>query len=144
MPNLVSIGLFCRPLAVKNPKFCHFLDFSILWCCHLAAVWESWTRMHNYKPSPMQWHQDHFCTAMPSWRNRVHNLWCSTAWQTDRQLAAPVAGEIRASPNLAWWQRARTRCCTLRDFGGPTHSFAARGCWKFGGIQHQLKTPITL
>jgi len=30
--NFVSIGLFCRPVAAKNPNlccFCHFLDFGI-------------------------------------------------------------------------------------------------------------------
>jgi len=29
VPNFVWIGLFCRPLLVKNPIFCVFLDFSI-------------------------------------------------------------------------------------------------------------------
>ena len=37
-PNFVSIGLFCRSVAVKNPKFYHFVDFGILWCRQLAAV----------------------------------------------------------------------------------------------------------
>jgi len=62
------------------PKFCHFLDFCILWCRQLAAVWESWTRFHNYKPSHIQWYQNRFCTPALSSQNRAHNLWRSKAW----------------------------------------------------------------
>ena len=29
LPNFVSIGLFCRPLAAKNLNLCRFLDFGI-------------------------------------------------------------------------------------------------------------------
>ena len=29
VPNFVSIGLFCHPLAAKNPNFCRFLEFGI-------------------------------------------------------------------------------------------------------------------
>ena len=61
--------------------------------------------------------------------------------QTDKQtknstfLAAPAAGEIGAPPNLAWWQRTRRTFLHLQNFCGLTHSFAARGCWKFGANQ---------
>jgi len=48
----------------------------------LATVWQSWTRMHNYKPSPIQRYQNRFCTPTPSWRNRAHKLRCSEVWQT--------------------------------------------------------------
>jgi len=38
---------------LKDPKFYHFIDLnSILWCRQLAAIWESWTRVHNYKTFP--------------------------------------------------------------------------------------------
>ena len=39
--NFISISLFFRPLAAKNPKFCRFLDFIVLWCRQLAAYGES-------------------------------------------------------------------------------------------------------
>jgi len=59
--------------------------------------------------SPIQRHRNCFCAPMHSRQNRVHKLWPSTAWWTDRQtknsmfLSAPAAGETRAPPNLAWW-----------------------------------------
>ena len=62
VPNFVSISLFWRPLAAKTLKFCRFLDFGIFWCRQLAKIWESWTRLHNYKPSPIQRYQNRFCT----------------------------------------------------------------------------------
>jgi len=30
--------------------------------------------VHNYKPSPIQRHQNRLCTPTPSWRNRAHKL----------------------------------------------------------------------
>jgi len=40
----------------------------------LATVWQSWTWVHNYKPSPIQRYQNRFCTPTPSWRNRAQSL----------------------------------------------------------------------
>jgi len=88
-PNFVPIGVLCHSLAAKNPKFwrfCHVLDFGILWCRQLVTIWESWTKMHNYKPSPVQRYQNHFCTPMSSWWNHAHKLWHSKAWRTNRQM----------------------------------------------------------
>ena len=84
VPNLVSIGLFYRPLAAKPPNFDTFW-FGIFWCCQLAAVWESWTRVLNYKPSPIRRHQNCFYTPTASWRNRKQKLRRSKAWRTHRQ-----------------------------------------------------------
>ena len=36
MPNFVSIGLFCRPLAAKNPQFLPF--FAIFWTSAFSVV----------------------------------------------------------------------------------------------------------
>jgi len=85
--NFVSIGLLCRPVAAKTPNFCRFLDFGIQWCRQLASISESWapSRVHNYKLSLIQWHQNRFCTPTPSWRNRAHKLWRSKTWRTDKQ-----------------------------------------------------------
>jgi len=75
------------PSGVEKPQFLHFLDFGIYWCWQLVAIWESWTRMHYCKPSPIQRHQNRFCTPTPLWRNRAHKLWHSKAWQTDKKLS---------------------------------------------------------
>ena len=65
MPNFVSIGLFCRHLATKKTNFCRFLG---LWNFVVSRVGgsmrERWTRVHNYKPSPIQRHQNRFCTLI--------------------------------------------------------------------------------
>jgi len=50
------------PSGGEKPQFLPFLNFGILWCRQLKAIWESWTRLHNYKPSPTQRHQNRFCT----------------------------------------------------------------------------------
>jgi len=95
--NFISIGIFGRPVAAKR---------------QLASISESWAPVHNSKPSPIQRHQNRFCTLTPSWRNQAHKLWRSKAWRKDKQtdkqknstfLATPAAGEIRAPPSLAWW-----------------------------------------
>jgi len=58
-----------------------------LWCRQLAAIWESWRSLHNYKLSPIQRRQNRFCrpTPTPSWRNPAHKIWRSQAWWTDKQ-----------------------------------------------------------
>ena len=53
-------------------------------------------------------------------------------------LAAPAAGEIRAPQPQRTWHGDRgplARSCSSKTFGGLTHSFAARGRWKFGNNQ---------
>jgi len=94
----------------EKPQFLLFLDFGVLWCRHLAAVWESWTRLHNYKPSPIQLYQNRFCTPRPSWQNRAHKLWRSKAWWTNRQTKKThhfwlPQRRVKSEPHqkLAWW-----------------------------------------
>jgi len=83
LANFVSIG-FCVVLWWRKTQILPFFYFGIYWCCQLAAVWESWTRLHNYKSSPIQRYQNRFCTPTSSWRNRAHNVWRSKAWRTNR------------------------------------------------------------
>jgi len=136
MCQIVLIGLFTRPLASKNHNFCHILDCGILWCRQLAAFWESWAQVHNYKPSPIKRYQNRFCTPLPSWRNCTNSYTHKGDEQTDKMcfLATPVVGEIRAPPNLAWWWRTLSTFLHLNNFWGPTRNFTARGCSRFGGI----------
>jgi len=123
-------SLFCRPLAVKNPKFCLFCDFGILWCRQLAAIWYSLTQVHNYKPSSIQRYPNRFGTP-PLWRNRHTNSDVQKHdGQTDRQtekkliVFGAAAGEIRAPPHLA--------SCTSKTLWGSTHSFPASSAENFG------------
>ena len=44
VPNLVSIGLFCRPLLVKNPQF---LPFFGLWHLVLSPIGNSVTKLNT-------------------------------------------------------------------------------------------------
>jgi len=70
----------------------------------------------------------------------------SKVWQTDKKTPCfwAVAGEIGAPPNLACDTGPPACSCTCNTFGGLMHSFATRGCWKFGVTSpRQLKTPIT-
>jgi len=147
--SVYSVALWGK----KKPQFLPFLDYNILWCRQLAAIWESSTRMHNYKPSPIQRHLNRFCTPAPSWRNWAHKLWCSKAWRTDRQINKqmtqrfwPPWRHVKFEPHQTWHShRGPQVCsCTSKNFWGPTHSFAARGNSKFGGNETpELKTLIT-
>ena len=110
VPNFVSIGVFCRPLAVKTPNFCVF------WTSAFSGV-ANWLQSEK---------DEHGCTTINlplsngikivSVLQRLHSeIWRTISdvqkrdEQTDRQtdkklnvLATPAAGEIRAPPNLAW------------------------------------------
>jgi len=85
MLNFILIGLFCDTGMAETPKFCHFLDFGILWCRHLAVYGESWMWVHNYKPFPIQQYQNLFlysnafkvksCTHVSSFRSVTDKQW---------------------------------------------------------------------
>jgi len=101
--------------------------------------------------SPILRHQNRFCGPTHSWRNWVHNLWCSTAWWTDRQtdknstfLSALAAPDIRAPPNSAWWLRMSTTLLRLYNFWGSDVVSPLGSAENLGVTQlPQLKTPRT-
>ena len=103
-----SRSVYSVALGRRKPQFLPFFGLRHLVMSPIrSSLIESWTWVHNDKPSPIQRYQNRFCTLTPSWRNRVHNLWRSKAWRTNRQtdknstfLAARLVGEIRAPPNL--------------------------------------------
>ena len=45
VPNFVSIGLFCRPMAAKNPQFLPY--FAIFWTSAFSGVanWQQWSEV---------------------------------------------------------------------------------------------------
>ena len=47
LPNFVSIGLFYRPLAAKNPQFCQFLRFFGPWHLVLSPIGNSLTKLNT-------------------------------------------------------------------------------------------------
>jgi len=42
--------LFCCTRAAENSEFCRFLDFDVLWCRQLVALWRKLNTLHNNKP----------------------------------------------------------------------------------------------
>jgi len=66
--------------------------------------------MDNYKPSPIQRYQNRFCTSAPSWRNRVHKLWHSRAWRTDKQTDKKL--NVFCCPS-GWWNPSPTKLGTV-------------------------------
>ena len=146
------------PSGGENPQFLPFFGFR-----HLAMSTVG-GNLRNLNTGaqlqtfsyPMAW--NYFCTLTPSWRNLAHKLWRSKAWRTEKAwrttmrdgqtknstcFAAPAAGEIRGHQTWHGNRGPRARSCTSKSFGGLTHSFAARGHWKFVGYQTPVKTPIT-
>ena len=140
VPNFVSIGLFCRPLAAKNPQYLPF--FAIVWTSAKSVV-ANWQQSDKV---------EHGCTTtnlpLPngikiiSVLQRLHGEIGRTNsdvqkrdGQTDKQtdkknstfLAAPAAGEIRAPQTWHGDRGPRARSFTSKTFHGLTHSFAARG-----------------
>ena len=109
LPNFVSIGLFSRPLAAKNP------NFAVFWTSAFSGV-ANWQQSEKV---------EHRCTTtnlplsngikIVSVLQRLHSEIRRTISdvqksdeQIDRQtknstfLATPAAGEIRVLPNLTW------------------------------------------
>ena len=134
VPNFVSIGLFCRPLAAKNPNFCQFLRFFGL---HVVANWQQSDKV------------EHGCTTtnlplsngieIVSVLQRLHSeIWRTISdvqkrdEQTDRQKTQrfwPPWWRVKSEPHQTsnCDRGPRARSCSSKTFGGLMHSFAARG-----------------
>jgi len=82
--NFISIGLFCRPVAAKNPNFCSFWTSAF----SRVAIWQQSEKV------------EHGCTTtnlplsngikIASVLQRLHSkigltIWRSKAWRTDKQ-----------------------------------------------------------
>ena len=88
MPNLDPIGLFSCPWDAENCQFCRILNVHMLWWRYLAGNGESRTRVHNYKPSPIQRHQNRFLYSNDIWTKSLAQTMSFnnvTDRQTDRQ-----------------------------------------------------------
>jgi len=149
MPRFVSIGLFCCPLAPNPPIFAVFWTSTFSDGGNLRKLN---TSAHNYiTTSAIQRHQNCFCTPTPSCEiGRTISDVQQRGGQTDKQTKTQrfwlTRRRVKSKPHQTWHgeRGPRARSCTSQTFGDLTHSFAARGRWKFGRNQTpQLKTPIT-
>ena len=123
--NFVSIGLFCHPLAAKNPNFCHF--FGLRHLCDVA-----------------NWHQsqkvEHGCTTINlplsnsikivSVLQRLHGEIGrtnsdiqkhdgQTNKQTKTQCFWPPRRRVKSVPHQTWHgdRGPRARSCAFKTFG---------------------------
>jgi len=90
VPNFVSIGLFCRPIAEKTP------NFAVLWTSEFCGL-ANWRQSEIVKcgctntniPYPTV-SKNHFCIPTSSWQNRAHSLCHSKVWQTHKHTNKQV------------------------------------------------------
>ena len=143
MPNFVSIGLFCRPVAAKKKQFLPYFAIFLTSAFSGVANWQQSNKV------------EHGCTTtnlplskgikIVSVLQRLHGEIGRTTSdvqkrdeqtdkQTDRQtkktqrfwLSRP---RVKSEPHQTWHgdRGPRARSFTWKTFGGLTHSFAARG-----------------
>ena len=160
VPNFVSIGLFCRPLAAKNRQFLRFFGLRHL---VLSPVGNSLTKLNT----GAQLQTFPYPTASKSflWSNafmaksgaQTLTFKSVTDKQTDRQTNKqtdkktqrfwPPRWRVKSEPHQTWHgdRGPRARSFTSKTFLGLTHSFAAGGGAENLGETRppQLKTPIT-
>jgi len=55
VPHFTLIGALRHVWGAKNVIFNRIYKFVILWWCHFAAQRQSWTHVHNFKLSRIQW-----------------------------------------------------------------------------------------
>jgi len=99
VPNFVFIGLFCCPLLVKNPDFCHFLDLVVSPVGSSLRKLNTGAQLQTF-PYPTSSKSFLYSNAVMVKSVAQTLMFKSvTDRQTDRQknstfLAAPAAGEI--------------------------------------------------
>ena len=114
VPNFVWIALFCCPLLAKNP------NFAVFWTSAFSVVanWHSLTKLNTGAqvqtfPYPTASKLFLYSNAFIATSGKQSLTFKSvTDRQTNKQanrqknstfLATPAAGEMRASPNSAWY-----------------------------------------
>jgi len=100
VPNFDWIGLFCRPLAAKNPKFCRF------WTSAFSGI-ASWRQSEKVEQGAQLQTSASKSFLYSNTKSDAQTLTFKSVMdrQTDKNstfLAAPPAGETLAQPNLAW------------------------------------------
>ena len=130
----VSIGLFCRPLAAKNPQVLRFFG---LWHLVLSPIGNSLTKLNTGAqlqtfPYPRASKSLLYSNAfMAKSSAQTLTFKSVTDKQTDKntQRFWPPRRRVKSKPHQTWHgdRRPRMRSCTSKTFGGLTHIFTARG-----------------
>ena len=140
VPNFVSIGLFCRSLAAKNPQFLPY--FAIFWTSAFSGVanWQQSDKLNTgaqlqtfpYPTVSKSFPYSNAFTAKSGTQTLTFKS--VTDRQKDRQTKNskhfwPPRRWVKPSPHQTWHGDRGPRVCSCTStFGGLTHSFAARGC----------------
>ena len=140
MSKIVSIGLFYRSLAAKNPNFCRFLD--------LFSDVDSWQQSekveHGCTTTNLPLSKDiKIISVLQRFQGEI-GLTNSDVQKRDvtksvtdkksvmdkqkTQRFSPPRRRVRSEPHQIWHgdRGPRARSSTSKTFGGLTHSFAAR------------------
>ena len=140
-PNVVSIGLFCRPLAAKKTQFVPI--FAIFWTSAAFSVVTNWQQSEKV---------EHGCTPQTfPYPTASKSFLYSNAFMaksgaqpltfksvTDKQTKQTKIKtqrfwlprrRVKSEPHQTWHgdRGPRARSFAIKTFGGLTHSFAARG-----------------
>ena len=142
VPKFVSIGLFCRPLAAKNPPiFANFLRFFGLRHLVLSPIGNSLTTLNTGTqpqtfPYPTVSKSFLYSNAFMAKSGAQSLTFKSvTNKQTNKQTDKKTQRfwlprrRVKSEPHQTWhgYREPRARFFTFKTFRGPTHSFAARG-----------------
>jgi len=128
MCKILSQSVYSVALWWQNPQILPFYGLWHFVMLQLAAIWESWTWVHNYKLSPIQQCQNGLCTGEIVCTNfdvQKHDR------QTDRQkphcfLAAPAVWNLSPTKlGVVIEDLEQSTFLYLENFWGQTHSFAA-------------------
>ena len=109
LPNLVSIGLFCRPLLAKTPNFCRFFG---IWHLVLSPIGSILRKVNTgaqlqtfpYSTTSKSFLYSKALMAKSGTQSLRFKSMTNKDRQTDKKINVfghPGAGEIQAPPDLA-------------------------------------------
>ena len=131
--SFVSIGLFCRPLAAKNPNFCHFWTspFSdVAVNINLRKLSTGALQTFPYPTASKSFLYSNAFMAKSGAQSLTFKSMTNrqTARQKTQRFWSPWR-RVKFKPHQTWHgdRGPRARSCISKTFGGLTHSFAARG-----------------
>ena len=140
MPNFVSIGLFCSPLAAKNPQFCHILPYFGLRHLVVSPIGNSLTKLNTgaqrqtflYPTVSKSFLYSSAFMAKSGAQSltfkSVTNEQTNKQTKKTQRFLSPRR-RVKSEPHQTWHgdRGPRARSFTSKTFRGLTHSFAASG-----------------
>jgi len=154
VPNFISIGLFCRPLAAQKPQFLPYFRLRHSVVSPVGSNLRKLSTGVQLQTFPYPTVSKSFLYSnafMAKAGAQTLTIKSVTNRQTNRQMKKtqhfwPARRRVKSEPYQTWHGHIgpRAHSCTSKTFGGLTHSFAARGTENLGITRScQLKTPIT-